>query len=136
MQRVSAVKVLGIVSAQGQRIWTIDQNNLNAALSEISLSADTESEIRNSMLAGKIVTVLDTLIGFNGWVGSGCIIVDPVTGGCAYKISGANNGRDFLINEIFPGFSSFVSIASFLISLISDRVTVVSVVADGLGAVI
>ena len=54
--------------------------------------ADTETEIRNSVNAGMVVTAHEQSINFNGWIGEGYIILDPTTGAGAYKIAGGGNG--------------------------------------------
>jgi len=96
---ISAVKAIAIASAEGQKIWTITQENVEDALASINLDADTESEIRNSVNAGMVVTTHEQSINFNGWIGEGYIILDPATGAGAYKIAGGGNG----------GFLSFIS---------------------------
>lgn len=91
-QGISAVKAIALASAQGQKIWTITQDNLDAALAAINLDADSEMEIRNNVNAGSVVTTHEQSINFNGWIGEGYIIIDPQTGAGAYKISGGGNG--------------------------------------------
>lgn len=44
------------------------------------------------MNTGKVVTVPQTEINFNGWTGVGYIIIDPTTGAGAYMISGGLGG--------------------------------------------
>jgi len=97
-QGISAVKALGIASAEGQKIWTIDQNNLNVALGAINLPSETEFEIRNAVLAGKVATTHGGQINFNGWVGEGYLLIDPNTGAGAYKIAGGSNGGDTILS--------------------------------------
>ena len=92
VQGISAVKALALASAQGQKIWQINKNNLDIALSEINLHSDTEQEIRNSVNTGKIVTTHEQRLNVNGWIGAGYIILDPTTGAGAYKIAGGGNG--------------------------------------------
>ncbi len=65
-QGISAVKALAIASAEGQRIWTIDQTNLDTALAAIDLDADIENEIRSAVNAGKIATAHDAPVAFAG----------------------------------------------------------------------
>ena len=91
-QGISAVKSLAIASAQGQKIWTITQNNLETAMAALQLDADSETEIRAGVLAGNVVTAHEKPINFNGWVGEGYTIIDPQTGAGAYKIAGGGNG--------------------------------------------
>ena len=91
-QGISAVKAIAIASSQGQKIWNITPQNLDLALAEINLHADTEHEIRNSVNTGKVVTTHEQRLNFNGWIGEGYIILDPETGAGAYKIAGGGNG--------------------------------------------
>ncbi len=106
-QGVSAVKAIDIASGEGQKIWTITQENLTVALAEMTLSADTEADILNSVNAGMVVTAHDKRLNYNAWIGEGYIIFDPQTGAGAYKISGGMNGGfgDFLdsfgVSDIF-----------------------------------
>jgi hypothetical protein len=64
---------------------------LDLALSQINLGADTETNIRNNLNAGKVVTTHTTKTNFNGWIGEGYISIDPVTGSGAYQIAGEGN---------------------------------------------
>jgi len=91
---ISAVKAIAIAAAEGQKIYTITNENLETALANITLVEDTETEIRNSVNAGYEVMAHEQQINFNGWLGEGYIITDPVTGDAAYKISGGGNGGD------------------------------------------
>lgn len=91
-QGVSAVKAIALASQQGQKIWTIDQRNLEHALNQINLGADTETDIRNAVNAGKVVTTHTVKLNFNGWIGEGYILKDPNSGAAAYMIAGGGNG--------------------------------------------
>jgi len=91
-QGISAVKALAIASAQGQRIYTITQDNLSAALSAISLDSEIEAEIRNAVLAGKVATTHEHPVSFAGGVNTGYLLIDPDTGAGAYKIASGENG--------------------------------------------
>jgi hypothetical protein len=92
-QGISAVKAIAIAGQQGQKIWTIDKNNLDLALSKINLGADVESDIRNAVNAGRVATAHESRINFNGWIGEGYILMDPKTGAGAYMISGGGERR-------------------------------------------
>jgi hypothetical protein len=93
---ISAVKAIAIAAAEGQKIYSINKNNVENSLVAINLSEDSEVEIRNSVNVGMIVTAHEQSLNFNGWLGEGYIITDPVTGDAAYKISGGGNGGDIL----------------------------------------
>ncbi len=97
VQGISAVKALAIASQQGQKIWTINQSNLDLALSRINLGADAENDIRNAVYAGKVATAHEARINFNGWIGEGYTLIDPNTGTGAYMISGGGNGAILVI---------------------------------------
>ncbi|WP_062268299.1 transglutaminase-like domain-containing protein [Endozoicomonas arenosclerae] len=89
---MSAIKALSIAASQGQRIWSINSDNIDAALESINLSAQVESDIRNSVKAGKIVTAHgEPLLSGNGW-NAGYLIIDPSSGSGAYKIASGDNG--------------------------------------------
>ncbi|MFT5592092.1 MAG: hypothetical protein ACI8SR_000449 [Oceanicoccus sp.] len=107
---ISAVKAIAIAGTQGQKIWTITQDNLDTALSAINLDRDTENEIRNSVNAGRVVTIHEQSINFNGWVGEGYIILDPETGAGAYKIAGGGNGAFVALGYIIGVLSFFMSL--------------------------
>ncbi len=55
-QGISAVKALALAAAEGQRIYTITNDNLATALNQLQLDPDTEQEIENAVYAGKVVT--------------------------------------------------------------------------------
>ena len=103
---VSTMKALALASAEGQKIWTIDRNNVQLALESINLDPDTESEIRNSVNAGMLVTAHERPINFNGWIGEGYMIIDSATGAGAYKISGGGNGGVILTDPV--GLTSLI----------------------------
>ena len=117
---VSAVKAIAIAAAEGQRICTITQDNLNTALSQIELGTATEQEIRNAVNAGWEVTTHQYQITFHDWVGEGYILIDPQTGAGAYKIAGGGNGsrtEDILdamgaltlvVNSLFDGVATIL----------------------------
>ena len=92
VQGVSAVKALSIASQQGQKIYTINQTNINQVLPLLRHKAAVIEDVQNAVSAGKIVTISEHMISANGWTGSGYIIVDPVTGAGAYLIGGAADG--------------------------------------------
>lgn len=91
-QGVSAVKALAIASQQGQKIWTITQANLELALSRINLGEATETDIRNAVNAGKVVTAPEAQINFNDWIGEGYTVIEQESGAGAYLIAGGGNG--------------------------------------------
>ena len=53
---ISTVKALALAAEEGQRIWTITEDNLDLALETIDLSANAKTDIRNAVNEGKVVT--------------------------------------------------------------------------------
>jgi hypothetical protein len=103
-QGISAVKALAIAAGQGQRIYTLNQQNQAyhaGIVAGLGTDADTKAEIANALNAGMEVTVHQADITAHGWTGSGYIVLDPETGAGAYKISGgANGGLLILLQEL------------------------------------
>ena len=93
-QGISAVKALQIANDQGIPIYTINQTNIGTILPQLQVDADVKADIQNAVNAGKEVTVSKTNVTFNGWIGCGYIIVNPVTGEGAYMLGeGLGGGR-------------------------------------------
>ena len=89
---VSAVKALALAGAAGQKIWTIEQDNVGIALAAINHSSEIESEIRNAVRVGKVATIHEAPVAYQGSTFVGYTIIDSVTGAGAYKIGGGENG--------------------------------------------
>jgi len=109
-EAVSAVKALAIASAEGQRIYQITQENVNAVLPVLNISTEVKDEIRASVAVGKKATVSQNNITVGNWTGVGYIIADTDTGAGAYRISGGSNGAELddeesLIDSIFDFLS-------------------------------
>ncbi|MFV0477076.1 MAG: hypothetical protein ACK5ME_04475, partial [Parahaliea sp.] len=117
---VSAVKALAIAGAEGQRIYTIDQNNLTAALAAIELDSTTEAEIYNAVIAGNVVTTHQYQINFHGWIGAGYIILDPDMGSGAYKISGGENGCELIITDEDGKILLFETLINSILDIFDD----------------
>jgi len=91
---VSAIKALAIASAQGQRIYQINQDNIDFSLPQLEISNEVKREIQISVEIGKEVLVSQRNVNVLGWTGVGYIIIDPETGAGAYRISGGANGGE------------------------------------------
>jgi hypothetical protein len=89
---VSAVKALNVALENGQNIYRITLENRDAALPLINTDNSTISEIRSSIDTGKTVFVHENPVNLEQWTGTGYIVLDPVTGDGAYKISGGLSG--------------------------------------------
>jgi len=98
-EAVSAVKALAIASAEGQRIYQIQKENVNAVLPVLNISAEVKDEIRASVAVG-------------GWTGVGYIITVHEVGTGAYMISG---GIMQAILGVLPGYFSALTIVAFIV---------------------
>jgi len=93
---ISAVKALSIANSQGIPIYQITSANLNTVLPQLALSLSVKTDIVNAVNAGKVVTVSQREIRFNGWNGVGYTVIDPTTGAGGYIISGGLAGGALL----------------------------------------
>lgn len=96
---VSAVKLISLAAAQGQKIFTLKKGGATA-LDQMTIGRSTKLEIAAALNAGKEVTVHERPVSYEGWLGEGYVILDPNTGAGAYKISGGQNGGAAQIDNI------------------------------------
>jgi len=96
---VSTAKALALAMAQGQRVYTLTQDNSHN-LSQITIDSEARTEIQNAIQRGYEVTVHETPLNVNGWQGSGYAIIDPENGVGAYKISGGASGGSLFFDFI------------------------------------
>lgn len=93
-QGISAVKAIGLATAQGQKIYTITpkvyQDNPNIALSAHSMT--TRNRVKNFLQSGMGVTIYQAPIVESRRKGAGFISKDSHTGAGAYPIEGGTNG--------------------------------------------
>jgi len=102
------VKAIAIAQQQGQKIYSIDQDNRATALPKLPVSGNVGAEIRNAIEAGKTVTVHERQISAHGWTGYGFIIIDPKTGAGAYLIEGKGNGGYLMLLGIIGMISALI----------------------------
>ena len=123
----SAVKALQIASAEGQRIYQINQANISTVMPSINLDTSTEAEIVAAVNAGKEVIAHTDPISVPGYTGAGYIILDTITGEGAYRISGGANGS-FLDwwkeNGLYVGLS--VALLGFVTAVLVAAGTVIA----------
>jgi len=108
-EAISAVKALSKATAAGQRIYHLTSVNQASALQNIHHDADTMAEITSALAVGKEVVTHTDSVSVPGWSGAGYIILDPVTGDGAYKISGGENGG-FLLAFIITAIALIVAL--------------------------
>jgi len=121
---VSTAKALAIAMAQGQKIYTLTQNN-EAQLANITIEQGARNEILSALNAGLEVTVHESPITVNGWSGSGYTIIDAEYGVGAYKISGGGSGGVLIL----LGFVALaiLALSGFAFGLVSGLIGLVSV---------
>jgi hypothetical protein len=118
---VSAVKLLAKAAQAGQKVFTITAANMNQALPQLTLRADTVSDIRNAVLSGKEVTVHQAPINVNGWRGAGYTVLDVDTGAGGYLLDGGTNGGKLL--AAITGFLYGGLAGIYIVALIGALVT-------------
>jgi hypothetical protein len=91
-QAISAARAFEIAAVQGRRVIGADQANVESALAQASLDSGAANEVRAAVAAGRLAIMHTGVVSVPGWSGSGYILLDPITGAGAYKISGGGNG--------------------------------------------
>ncbi|MEW6096115.1 MAG: hypothetical protein AB1567_06280, partial [bacterium] len=91
-EAISAVKILEIANNAKIPIYSIDKSNIEKVLPDLSVDVDVIADIQNAVNAGCVVTIPKQEISFEGWTGTGYIIIDPETGDGSYLISGGMAG--------------------------------------------
>jgi hypothetical protein len=116
-QAVSTVKALAIAQQQGQKIYTITQQNASTALAKLPVGGSVGQEIRNAVQAGKEVTVHEKSVSAYGWTGYGYSIIDPETGAGAYIIEWGGNGGSLDSSSFIAGVASGMSLGAALVMM-------------------
>ena len=115
---ISAIKAIQFAAAEGQKVWTITRDNLDLALANIELSDEVETDIRNSVYAGKEVTAHEQSVNFFGRQSAGYTVIDPLTGSGGYLIAGGENGAELIV-EFFDHVATIIDALDFL-DLVGD----------------
>jgi hypothetical protein len=89
---VSAVKAIAIAASEGQKVYSINKDNLAATLPLLNHSQSIKETIANAAQAGQEVTVHEMAINKHGFRGAGLVIVNPETGFGGYLIEGGSRG--------------------------------------------
>jgi len=124
-QAISAVKAIALAASRGQRVYTLNQDNLNqhaSIVASLAINIDVKQEITDALAFGNEVIVHQETISAFGFTGVGYIIVDPDTGAGAYKISSGANGAKLLVGVVgivlvFVGPAAVAAIAPFLLTV-------------------
>ncbi|MDX8377008.1 MAG: hypothetical protein R8L53_03180 [Mariprofundales bacterium] len=91
-EAVSTVKLLNIAAQQGMPILHITPANSTTTIPSLQLAPEIINEIQAAVAVGKEVIAHQSNITAFGWTGAGYVVLDPVTGDGAWRISGGMNG--------------------------------------------
>ena len=105
VEGISAVKALQIANDLGIPIYTITQANIGSVLPTLQVDETVINDIRDAISAGKEVIVSQANINYQGWVGCGYVVVDPVTANGGYMISGGMSGAFVVHSTGFPALA-------------------------------
>ena len=109
-EAVSAVKALQLAAEAGQKIFTVTKENASVVLPQLNHKALIMEDVRNAVNAGKVVTISQAPISYNGWSGAGYSIVDTETGAGAWLIGGGVDGA--LTDGTTPSNSAYMDFVS------------------------
>ncbi len=133
-EAISAVKAVGKATTLGQRIYEITADNQAETLPNIRHDSGTMAEIRSALNVGMDVITHADSVSVPGWSGSGYIILDPLTGDGAYKISNGENGG-FYFAGVLLGAAFLLLTMAFTAAWFIDPIVNVVVVAGMLSIV-
>ena len=125
-QGFSAVKAMQVANQEGQKIFTITQDNYQEIIPQLNLAPAAITDIESAAKAGYTVTTHQNRISLNGYTGEGYIILNS-TGNGAWMINGGRYGGDFgFLNPVQAGQMTFMSILNgmaneFNTKFINDR---------------
>ena len=74
--------------------------DLTPILAQLAIGTKLKDQIINAVNSGNEVIIPKNSIDFNGWVGFGYIIIDPVTKSGAYMISGDLCGASIIASGL------------------------------------
>jgi len=105
-QGFSAVKAIQLANQQGQKIYTITQENYQEIIPQLQLAPDAIADIQGAARAGLTVTTHQKRISINGYTGEGYIILKE-RGTGAYLINGG----------LYGGGIALIALGLFIASL-------------------
>ncbi len=89
---VSTVKALQTAKQSGIAIYRINATNVEQVVPLLQVRPEVVADIRNSVNAGREITIPQRNVQINNWNGVGYIVEDPDPGSGAYMISGGLAG--------------------------------------------
>ncbi len=117
---VSAVRALQIASVNGIPIQRINSSNIGQLLPLLQVASEIKNDIQNAINAEKEVTISQTNVRINDWLGVGYIVKDMNTGSGAYIISGGIAGGSSTSNATGQQVAqAFISVVAWVIDVLS-----------------
>ncbi|PTT79421.1 transglutaminase [Pelomonas sp. HMWF004] len=114
---VSAMQALAVAGQSGQRIYTVTPEKYSTNPSVVNqLSAHsslTLQKVRSYLDAGYEVTIHQSPVAIDGWVGTGFVAIDPSTGAGGYLIEGGSNGG--WLPYVMGAMLSFAAVPVFML---------------------
>mgnify|MGYP003571931783 CR=1 FL=1 len=105
---LSTTQILADANAQNIPIYTITSENFDQIWPLLRVSASVKTDIQNAIGAGQIVIIPERELQRDGWIGTGYIIRDPITGEGAYRLESGLNGG--MIECLLCEFSKYPQI--------------------------
>ena len=93
----SAVKAIQVANQEGQKIFTITQDNYQEIIPQLNLAPAAIADIESAAKAGYTVTTHQNRISLDGYTGEGYIILDS-SGNGAWMINGGMYGAEYYLN--------------------------------------
>ncbi|MCG8673749.1 MAG: transglutaminase-like domain-containing protein [Pseudomonadales bacterium] len=119
VEAVSTVKLLKIAAEQGQKVYTINEDNIDSVFSQLTIDDAVKNEIRRGIETGLIAVTHENNIDVNGWFGSGYFLINPLTGASSAIVSDGYNGGVALL---------FFAAAMFIAFFLSPYIGVLSAI--------
>jgi transglutaminase-like putative cysteine protease len=108
---INAMSFIEAAVRQGIPIFHITRDNLDRVLPQLAVSAAVKTDIRNSINAGKVVTIPQREFLKDGFTGVGYVVFDLATGAAGYLISSGQAGGGFRLPPLGP-------MATFLLGIL------------------
>jgi hypothetical protein len=120
---ISAVKAIQSAATSSIPLYLINAANISQLLPTLQVAEVVKQDVQNAVNAGKEVTIPQSNVMIEDWLGVGYIVEDPVTGSGTYMISGGLNGAltvaviaGVAVAGFIAGPLAFIIVSLFLIT--------------------
>lgn len=120
-QAASAVKLLKLATQQGIPVFYINQANASQLVPQLQIPGDDLADIINALNAGANVTISKTPVQLGNYVGTGYIVLDPVTASGPYYLSGGLAGGATVTPEAISAWKRGTYNKRFVTTLMRAR---------------